>query len=314
MNKDTRRKVLTESQLLIALDKKEDLLSNRVIEISLGVSGTISTASYENWKPSFFIRINTEGYTREQIKQAYLQGKEEVKSQFKLEKNNCKAEVIEEKWENIGFSEKNNLKYVWISSVLGYDTIWRIPDFELVQHGSRGTIGHEMAHDYVRKYMEFILKIPEKQKEEPIEWMNPEEVKSLERHIAILHNGSLKMHWDDLSVKAFMKEYAKKITKPEIEVKVWNKEHLYMGRADMFCDWDGLSSVIDYKCGANAGDFRQLAAEAVCREGIEQMVICPVGPTDNKIGYMKPKISTDISGEFKAFVKKRHQFRKQFGI
>ena len=314
MDKNAKGETLTEEQLLIKLDKKEDLLSNRVIEISLGVNGTISTASYENWKPSFFMKVNTEGYTREQIKQAYLQGKNEVKEQFKLEKNNCKAEVIEEKWENIGFSEKDNLKYVWISSVLGYDVVWRIPDFELVQYGSRGTIGHEMAHDYVRKYIEFILKTPEKQKEEPIIWMNPEEIKSLERHVAILHNGSLKMHWDDLSVKAFMKEYVKKITKPEIEVTVWNKEHLYMGRADMFCDWDRIPSVIDYKCGANAGDFRQLAAEAVCRKGIEQMVICPVGPTDNKIGYMKPKISTDISGEFKLFVKKRHQFRKQFGI
>lgn len=295
-------------------EKEKSLLDGRINTIGIQVTGVISTASYENWKPGFSMTMDAEGLTAKQVRELMMQAKTELKEQFKLEKNNCKAEVIEEKWDNIGFSEKDNLKYVWISSVLGWDVVWRIPDFELVQYGSRGTIGHEMAHDYVRKYMEWLLKIPEKQKEEPTTWMNPEEVKSLERHVAILLNGSLKLHWDDLSVKKFMEEHVKKIAKPEIEITVWNDEHLYMGRADMFCDWDKIPSVVDYKCGANAGDFRQLAAEAVCRKGIKQMVICPVGPTDNKIGWKKPKISTDIAGEFKLFVKKRHQFRKQFGI
>jgi hypothetical protein len=302
------------NEFLKTMDEKKDLLSNRVMEITMGINGTISTAPYENWKPGFGMKVNTEGLTKEQIREVYLQGKAELKGQFNLEKNNCKAEVIEEKWANIGFSEKDNLKYVWITSVLNYDTVWRIPEFELTQHGSRGTIIHEIAHDYVRKVDELRKKDPELKEIAKIEWLNPEEVKTLESHVAILLNGSLKMHWNDCSVKAFLKEYAKKITNPEIEVKVWNDEHRYTGRMDMFCGWDGVSTIVDYKSGANTGDFRQLAAGAVCREGIEQMVICPVGPTDNKIGYQKPKISTDIAGEFKLFVKKRQQFRKEFGI
>ena len=44
------------------------------------------------------------------------------------------------------------------------------------------------------------------------------------------------------------------------------------------------------------------------------MIICPIGNTTNKTGYMKPKINTNIKGEFKAFVRKRQAFRKEFGI
>lgn len=313
---------LNEQELLLKLDEVEDLLSNRVIEISISVNGTISTAPYENWKPGFFMKLDALGLTREQIRELYKQGKAELKFQFKMEKNNCKAEVISERFNNIGFTARDGLNYVWVSSVISYDIVWKIPEFELTQHGSRGTIGHEMAHDYVRKLMKIRKTVPGLKMEvaeykklvSKIEWMNPEKEEALQEHVAIVKNGSLDLHWDDLSVKAFLKEYGDHITEPEIEVTVWNLKHLYKGRADMFCLWDGVPTVVDYKCGSPTSDFRPLAAYAVCKEGTQQMIICQIGNTTNKTGYMKPKINTNIKGEFKAFVRKRQAFRKEFGI
>jgi len=309
--KNRKEKIMKEKEI-----KKEEkmLLDGRVNNIGIQVSGVISTASYENWKPGFSMTVDAEGLTTEQVRELMMQAKAELKHQFNLEKNNCKAEVIAEKFNNIGFTAKNGLNHVWVTSVLSYDIVWRVPEFELTQYGSRGTIGHEMAHDYVKKLMAFQLMTPEEQKKKPIKWMNPDEVESLKDHVAILKNGSLGMHWNDLSVKEFMEEHGKLITKPKIEVTVWNTKHLYTGRADMFSFWDGKYSVVDYKCGATDNDFRQLAAYAVCEEGVEQMVKCPIGPTSNKSGFMKPKISTNIKGEFKAFIRKRMQFKKEFGI
>ena len=305
---------LSEPELLASLEKEEDFLSNRVIEISLGVNGTISTAPYENWKPGFFMKCNSLGLTKEMLREQYKQAKAELKHQFNLEKNNCKAEVVAERFNNIGFTAKDGLNYVWVSSVLGYDIVWRIPEFELTQYGSRGTIGHEMAHDYIRKLDLLRKEDPELKRIAEIKWMKPEEEKTLQENVTILKNGSLGMSPDDLSVKKFMEVHGKSITEPEIEISVWNKKHLYTGRADMFCKWNGIPSVIDYKCGKISSDFRQLAAYAVCREDIQQMVLCPIGPTTNVCGFMKPSINTNIKGEFRAFVKKRAQFRKEFGI
>ena len=298
----------------IVPNTEEDLLTNRVTKISLGVNGTISTASYENWKPAFWMECDTAGLSKEQVTELFRQAKAELKYQFNLEKNNCKAELISERFNNIGFSEKDGLKYVWVTSVLGYDIIWRIPEFELTQYGSRGKIGHEMAHDYVKKFIALRVKDPELKGVKDIEWINPETEEHLREDVGILCNGSLGMHWNDLSVKKFLEVYAGYITEPEIEISVWNDKHLYTGRADMFCKWEGIPSVVDYKCGAGTPDFRQLAAYAVCKEGIQQMVVCQIGPTTNVSGYMKPKISNNIAGEFKGFVRKRNQFKKEFGI
>ena len=49
-------------------------------------------------------------------------------------------------------------------------------------------------------------------------------------------------------------------------------------------------------------------------EGIEQLVICPVGPNTNKSGTKKPVITKNIDGAFDDFLKDRAEFTKQFGI
>ncbi len=73
-----------------------------------------------------------------------------------------------------------------------------------------------------------------------------------------------------------------------------------------------MRSVIDIKCGTF--DWRQLAAYARCLDGVEQLVILPVGPTDNKCGYQKPKPNKSIQKEFEEFLKARAKFKNRFGV
>ena len=69
---------------------------------------------------------------------------------------------------------------------------------------------------------------------------------------------------------------------------------------------------MDFKSGSH--DWRQLAAYAACIDGIEQLVVIHIGPTDNKQGYKKPSICTTVNAEFKEFLKARAKFREQFGV
>ena len=110
-----------------------------------------------------------------------------------------------------------------------------------------------------------------------------------------------------------MAQYGDKIEPLKIEHELFNDVNLYAGTADIIGNYDGKRSVVDFKSGT-VYDFRQLAAYAVCLENIEQLVIMPVGQTDNKCGYMKPKICTTIQDEFKEFLKARAKFKKRFGI
>ena len=61
-------------------------------------------------------------------------------------------------------------------------------------------------------------------------------------------------------------------------------------------------------------DMRQLVAYAVCLEGIEQVVVLPVGPTDNKCGYKRPVVCDTVQKEYAEFLKTRAKFKQRFGI
>jgi hypothetical protein len=289
------------SELLQTMNEKEDLLSNRVMEISMGVNGTISTAPYENWKPGFGMKVNTEGLTKEQIREAYLQGKAELKGQFNLEKNNCRAEAVSEKFKNIGFTIVNNIAYVWITSVCNYDKIFMIPEFELNQYSSRGKIIHELIYEFIKtkKWIENITVFCEE--------------KGLIEDLAIIQKGNLKLSIEDCSYKKVMENCIDKIEEPEFEVEVINDEHLYKGRADFFCKWEKIPTVVDIKVGS-ARDMMQLGAEAVCKFGTQKMVIIPAGESDTKQGYSKPIENENVTEEFKRFIKKRDKFFKKFGF
>jgi len=91
-----------------------------------------------------------------------------------------------------------------------------------------------------------------------------------------------------------------------------NDELLYSGRYDIKGKFEGIPAIMDCKSGAF--DMRQLAAYAVCEEGIKRLVVLPIGPTDNKCGYKKPVVCDAIKDEFKGFQRARAKFQLRFGI
>ena len=123
----------------------------------------------------------------------------------------------------------------------------------------------------------------------------------------------MKLQWSDCSYKKFFEQYKDDIEAVTIEKTVYNDEHRYAGRYDFIGKYKGETALFDLKTGATS-DFRQLSAYAACVPGIKNLIICPVGVTDNKCGYMKPKICTTPEAEFKEFLKARNKFSQRFGI
>jgi len=267
----------------------------KIKEIVIGLSGVLPNAAYGNYRPNYSMTIELDETDKEDAiikeKRAYF------RNLFELDSLAAKAELIELQYQNIRFREKDGRKYPSVTSILGWDTDWRITQEELSQYASRGHIIHYLCYEYLQTG----------------KWINPEDAPELKDDVATVMSGKLGLHWDDCSHKAFFETSRKDIVITDFEQTVFNDELLYCGRYDMKGAYKGKKAIFDIKSGS-VHDFRQLAAYAVPVGDIETIVICAVGRTDNKSGYMKPKISDDIEGEFKSFKKAREKFRLRFGI
>jgi len=267
----------------------------KVTEITVGLSGVIPVGAYENLRPSFSITAQPIGGENPDKIVTALQ--EYLHRMMMEEANRSKAEAVEKMYSVIRFYERNNKKYPSVTSILGYDKNWYgITEDELQQYASQGNILEALCQHFI----------------ETGEWIDPRTVPSLKEDIVILERGSKGFGWEEGSHKKFMAKFRDKIEAEKFQMTVYNDEHNYAGTLDLIGYYDGKLSVMDFK--RNTYDMRQLAAYAACLEGVEQLVILPIGPTDNKCGYKKPVICETISHEFKEFVKARTKFRKRFGI
>ncbi|MBA7556563.1 hypothetical protein ES705_49276 [subsurface metagenome] len=271
----------------------------KIKELTARFEGIVRTAPYENCRLSYQMIIDGENSSLPVAKEKFKEMISEMKGLFNLEAHNLKAEVLSIMYDNIRFTKRNGIMYPHVTDILGFDSVFRIPEHELAQYGSRGTIVHKQAQVNVNKNI----------------WLDPELDKDLEADVAILLNGSLDLHWDDCSLKKFLEKHKDKIKEPRTEIQVWNDKHIYVGTADLICKFGGVWTICDYKTGSTK-DFRQLAAYAACIDDVKinQLAIFPVGPTTNVTGYMKPAITKDIDQYFKKFMKRRNEFRKTFGI
>lgn len=266
----------------------------KIKEITVSLSGVIPVAAYENLRPGYSITVepideeNPEKIVSEL--QAYLH------TVFDNESNRGKADLIDKQYANIRFYEKGGKKYPSVTSILGWDKEWHVTDDELRQYASRGNIVEAMINEYLMT----------------TEWIDPTQTPSLREDVSILMSGSLMMTWEQCSYKAFMKQYRPKIGISCFQEQLFNEENLYAGTLDILGTYDGIRSIIDIKCGGF--DMRQLAAYAICEQDIEQLVILPVGPTDNKCGYKRPVVCDTIQKEFEEFLKARAKFKQRFGI
>lgn len=266
----------------------------KIKEITVSLSGVIPVAAYENLRPSFSITV--EPINRESPEKIIADLQQYLHTVFENESNRGKADLIDKEYSNIRFYEKDNKKYPSVTSILNWDKQWRVTDDELRQYASRGTIVGEMVETFLRIE----------------EWIDPTEYPLLREDVSILMSGSRMFTWEQCTHKAFCEKFGERIKVEQCQGTVFNDEALYAGTYDILGIYDGVKSIIDVKCGGY--DMRQLAAYAICEKDVEQLVVLPVGPTDNKCGYKRPVVCDTIQKEFEEFLKVRAKFRARFGI
>jgi len=267
----------------------------KIKEIKASKGGVIPIASFSNLRIGF--EISAEIGEDEDASLIFKKLQEIIDNQFEREEQNAAVKRIEKLYKNIGFHKKNGRSYPRVSSIMDWDTEWKIPSYELNQYGSRGTIIHKLSELFL--------------KEE--KWFDPTELTELEDDINIIKSGNLHLNWEDCTHQKFMQVYGKFIGKPEaIEEVVFNEELFYSATPDLIAPFKELKSVIDYKTGGY--DFAQLAAYAGCIKGIKQLVIFPLGPTNNVSGYSKPIVRLNWENDWKRWLMMRKKFRENFGI
>lgn len=266
----------------------------KIKEITVSLSGVIPVAAYENLRPGFSITV--EPINGEEPEKIIAELQQYLHTVFENESNRGKADLIDKQYSNIRFREKDGKKYPSVTSILGWDKDWHITDDELRQYASRGTIMDVIITEFLTTG----------------KWIDPTQIQTLREDVSVLMSGSLMLTWEQCSHKSFMAQYQKKINVKKFHGTVFNDEALYSGEWDILGNYDGVRSIMDIKHGQF--DMRQLAAYAICEKDIEQLVILPVGPTDNKSGYKRPVICDTIQKEFEEFLKARAKFKQRFGI
>ena len=285
--------------------KKEEmeLIDGKIIGVQLTKSATISTAPYENHKPGYGMSIDTQGMNPEQVLSAYKIGNKILDGQMNIEAHNKLAEKLAMD-SRIGFSMVKDIAYAWVSSICSFDTVWRIPEFELDQYGCRG----KLAEAVFCWMLEGNAYPEEKEMEEFFK------EKDLHESYAVMINGSLKLTLEELPIQKQYEQVKDHITNIRYQVRVINDEHLYVGKADIFCDWDKIPTCLDIKATSVLPDYKQVALYAVCEPETKQIGYIPIGKSDTKRGHQLIKMTGDIKGEFKEAIKKRNRFYKRFGF
>ena len=267
----------------------------KIKDITISLSGVLPNAAYSNYRPGYSMTVELEnGDNEDEIfkdKRAYF------RNLFELDSIAAKTELVEMQYASMRFREKDGKKYPSVTSILGWQTDWRMTSEELTQYSSRGNIIHHISYEYLKTGV----------------WVNPENVTELKDDVATVLGGSLGLHWNQCSHEKFFEENRKDIEIEAYEQTIFNDELFYCGTYDMKGTYKGKKAIFDIKSGS-VHNMAQLAAYAVAEQGIEALVICAVGKTENKSGVIKPKVSTDIKGEFISFRKAREKFRLRFGI
>lgn len=270
-----------------------------VKEITYSLSGVIPTEAYGNFRPGYSMTVELKDESPEKI---FAECELLIRTMFDNMANRAKADDIDKTYAKLRFYEANGKKYPSVTSVLGWNVnlakIANMTDDEMFQYACRGHI----VEDIINRYL--FTK----------QWDDPQTVPAMQENISILATGSRMLTWNTCSHKAFMEKFGDKIKVEKIQKTVFSEEYLYAGTEDIIGEYDGVRSIMDIKCRKGGWDFRQLAAYAKCEKDIKQLVVFPVGETDNKCGYIKPVICDTIEAKFEEFLKARALFKRRFGI
>jgi len=268
----------------------------KVKEVGIDSGGVIATAPFENYRVRFNMVVEPKRNANIHKVFDHLEGI--LADRFSTTERRAKTEVLDRAYARMKFHQLNGTKYPSVTSILDWDKQWNVSEDELNQYAARGTIVHKLIKLYF----------------ETGKWIDPLKVLELKEQIAIVSSGSLNLSWQDCSHREFIKHYRKRIKVKMMNAIIFNDEHFYAGEYDLLGDFEEKLSIMDFKTGAY--DMRQLAAYAACetKKKIKQLVVLPVGPTDNKCGYKRPVICETIHDKFKDFLKARAKFKQRFGI
>jgi hypothetical protein len=294
----TKRKVKRCLKKVVKAAKRS---RNRTVEITASVSAVIATGNYENYKPMFSVKdiVTVNGNADEVISKRTDELRVLLSSKLAEEYDRMRLETVKRTRPDIRIYEKNGKSYPSVTSILSAIEPINFDPVKLAQYASRGTIVHAQADHFLKTgvWESDVAKLP-----------------GLMSDYLIVTQGDLKLKWTDCNFQGFWEKYGKNFVVEKTETEVFNDEHIYAGRLDILCTYEGKRTIADIKTASDYDNakldkyFRQLSAYAVC-EKAEQMVIIPLNPS-NKSGFGNPIVETNVEGYFKAFLANRAEFRK----
>ena len=288
----------------------------RTITVSASFGGKISTGQYENSSPFFsasevfeiedtLVPASQDEKTGEITESIHIDVLDLIaKRQQALQAictGNFEAEVIKARIAKIQ-ADRKDFRIIdgrpSVTTVLNYDSDFRVSEEDLKQYAAQGTIIHAQVAEFIKSG----------------EWKPPEKVEGIGAELFIIKKGNLNLPLEGWDFPSFVKKY--KLENMVNGQRLINQAHSYCGEFDFICTVDGKRTLCDVKRTVDKDkNFRQIAAYANMdgMEKVEQMMIVPLNDKTDQ-GFSKPVVNENIERYFDLFLFKRTEFRKVYGI
>lgn len=293
-----------------------DKIMKRNLEITASFSGKIPMAAYESAAPFFALKESLEDckYTDEEIKFRQQELQKLCVDQFNAYAEILYQQKVAKSYTNIRFYDAGNgQKYPSVTSIIGMDDNFFMPQDELAQYGARGTVIHKQIELFLKDGI----------------WRDYKDIPEVAFQVMTVLKGTLGLSLEDVNFVNFYKDYPFKVL--EQEKVVINHEHKYAGRLDILCiieksnagKWDKIEgiqfdvpTILDVKTSTTLDHlkgFTQQGAYARTDETVKQIGLIHL-TKENVCGYAKPKLSNKIEHYWSIFLNKRALFQSRYGV
>ena len=276
----------------------------RTIKMSGGISGVLSTGSYENLRPNFMIEETIEDciLTDAEIVARTQSLYDESFRMMKEAETKAIVERIEREKAGIKFytHPETGATVPSITSVINWDADFFVSPQDLQQYASQSSIVHAQVEHFI----------------ETGDWVAPKEISDVWADIVIVTKGALCLSLESGFFPASLKKFPIKDLRNGHKVFLSDTAGTFdfSGIPD-FKDALPIPSVFDVKRTRDkVKDGKQLAAYCKAK-GVTQGIIVPLNDkTAQK--FSKPFIYDEksLDGFFKMFTIDRNNFKKRYGI
>lgn len=273
------------------------------IKVSSSYSGKLNVGDYSNLQPYFSAEIEydlSEGENAlEKVSELQKALHHQNKLQFDAVAEMVKLEKIKKDRADFHwYPSPDGREFPSVTSILGYDTEFTMPEDELRQYAAQGTIIHKQIEVFIQTG----------------EWKQPSDIPELAPYIFIIKSGALNLSLDGWDFPGFVEKY--KLSNLRIGQSGVNQKHEYGGLPDFYCEFEGKPTLVDVKrTPEKVKNFQQIAAYSKLDNAYpsEQMMIAPINDKTER-GFSKPIIETRMDHYFELFLHKRKQFRTVYGV